>query len=348
MPEKPAGKTPARANSKRSLRYEVTVMTQNLYFGAELTPIFAATSPAELITAVAKGWAQVEASAIDERAAKIAQEIAAYRPDLVAFQEVAQWSTGPPGAMTIKYDFLEAILQTLLKQAIFYVPLAVKNDLDQTAPLDAVGNLVRIVDREAVLLRIDSPSAQVRPYGVQAETYPTLFPISNPVFGSLSVPRSWIAVDAAIHDRSFRFIGTHLESFSAEIQMAQAAELLAGPGNTDLPVILAGDFNSNANYKPGDPPADGNTPTYNRLIASGLRDVWATVNPGVLGNTGCQRPDLRNSASELYERIDLILTCDRITPMMAKLVGDKPGNRTSSGLWPSDHAGVVATLQIPA
>jgi hypothetical protein len=28
-----------------------------------------------------------------------------------------------------------------------------------------------------------------------------------------------------------------------------------------------------------------------------------------------------------------------------ELVGDKQADRTPSGLWPSDHAGVVATLQ---
>jgi hypothetical protein len=27
-------------------------------------------------------------------------------------------------------------------------------------------------------------------------------------------------------------------------------------------------------------------------------------------------------------------------------VGDQPGDRTPSGLWPSDHAGVIATLKI--
>jgi hypothetical protein len=29
-----------------------------------------------------------------------------------------------------------------------------------------------------------------------------------------------------------------------------------------------------------------------------------------------------------------------------KLVGEKPSDRTPSGLWPSDHAGVVASLRL--
>jgi endonuclease/exonuclease/phosphatase family metal-dependent hydrolase len=336
------------ADTKRNSRYSVTVMTQNLYFGAELTPIFAATNPAHLIAGIATAWAQVEASGIEQRAALVAEEIAASKPDLVGLQEVAQWSVGASGAMVIKYDFLEVILRTLLEHGVFYVPLAVKNDLDQTAPLDAAGTLVRIVDRDVVLLRISLPSAQVRPYNVQTKTYSTLFQIPNPLFGSLRAPRSWIAVDANIDDRRFRFIETHLESFSAEVQLAQAEELLAGPGNTALPLILAGDFNSNANSRPGDPPSESNTPTYPKLIANGLRDVWTITNRGDPGNTGCQQPDLRNPVSQLSERIDLLLTRGGVTPVKAKLAGDKPSSRTSSGLWPSDHAGLVATLEIPA
>jgi hypothetical protein len=30
----------------------------------------------------------------------------------------------------------------------------------------------------------------------------------------------------------------------------------------------------------------------------------------------------------------------------AEVVGDDPADRTTGGLWPSDHAGVVATLRI--
>jgi hypothetical protein len=34
----------------------LTVMTQNLYFGAELTPVFAAASAPEMISSVATAW----------------------------------------------------------------------------------------------------------------------------------------------------------------------------------------------------------------------------------------------------------------------------------------------------
>jgi len=35
------------------------------------------------------------------------------------------------------------------------------------------------------------------------------------------------------------------------------------------------------------------------------------------------------------------------TPVAADVVGEESADRTPGGLWPSDHAGVVATLASP-
>jgi endonuclease/exonuclease/phosphatase family metal-dependent hydrolase len=324
----------------------VTVMTQNVYFGTGLAPVFTATSQVEVIAAVAAAWRQVEASTIDERAGRIAEVIAAEAPDLVALQEAAQWLAGNGATMTPKYDFISSILQALQAHDLFYVPIAITHNFDRTAPIDGTGNQVRLVDRDAVLLKIGGGAAQVRPYNIQSERYSTLMPITSPILGSLTAPRGWIAIDATIGNSNFRLINTHLESYDARVQMAQAAELVAGIGHTSLPLIMAGDFNSNANQKPGDAPANENTPTYRSLIAGGLQDVWASVNPGDPGNTCCQHADLANEASALFERIDLMLTRGGVTPIAAKLVADQPSARTAGGRWPSDHAGIVAQLKI--
>ena len=45
-------------------------------------------------------------------------------------------------------------------------------------------------------------------------------------------------------------------------------------------------------------------------------------------------------------RIDLVLTRGAVSVQDIKVVGDRAIDRTSSGLWPSDHAGLVATLRI--
>ena len=53
------------------------------------------------------------------------------------------------------------------------------------------------------------------------------------------------------------------------VQAAQANEILQGPANTTLPVVLVCDCNSNAN----------GTGTYGNLITAGFEDAWNQTNP---------------------------------------------------------------------
>ena len=46
----------------------------------------------------------------------------------------------------------------------------------------------------------------------------------------------------------------------------------------------------------------------------------------------------------LTQRIDVVLVRGGLTAGGAALVGDDKKDRTASGLWPSDHDGVVATV----
>lgn len=319
----------------------VTVMTWNVYFGMDVGPVRSATNPADAIAAVATAWRQVQSTNIPERAEKIAKEIARTKPDLVGLQEVAQFFITAAGNTIIEYDFLESIIRALSKLGLCYVTLTIKNNLDQTGPLDTEGTFVRFLDRDAVLIRIE-PTTRVRPHGVRSESFSTLYQVSSPLLGPLTVPRSWIAVDATIDGSKFRLIETHLESLSPTVLEGQARELLTGPAKAEFPVILLGDFNFNAEING----PDAGT-TYVELIAGGFEDVWTTLKGNKFGATCCQHPDLLNVDSELHSRIDLILIRGGATAIDVKLVGEKPDDRASSGLWPSDHAGVVATLLMP-
>ena len=55
---------------------QVTVMSQNLYLGTDLNPIFAAANPFALFAAVGAAWGQVQANDFPARAQVIANEIA--------------------------------------------------------------------------------------------------------------------------------------------------------------------------------------------------------------------------------------------------------------------------------
>jgi hypothetical protein len=63
------------------------------------------------------------------------------------------------------------------------------------------------------------------------------------------------------------------------------------------------------------------------------------------GFTCCQDSTLLNQKSLLDERIDLIFARDIALQRVVTRTGlDKPGQKTASGLWPSDHAAVFASL----
>jgi hypothetical protein len=75
---------------------------------------------------------------------------------------------------------------------------------------------------------------------------------------------------------------------------------------------------------------------------STYNDVWQEIFPSVPGLTCCQNESDNNTVSELYQRIDLILTLGNIEGQRIALFGADPSTRTPDGLWPSDHAGVAA------
>ena len=170
-------------------------------------------------------------------------------------------------------------------------------------------------------------------------TVPTI--IGVPV----ALPWAWASVDVTRSGRSFRFATTHLDPISGVAQQLQANEFLAGPGSTTLPIVWVGDFNSNAEGTviTGVPSA---TATYSRSSPRATADAWSARNPSDPGFTCCQATNLLNPTSTLTERVDLVLTRGPFHVGKASLVGDEASDRLASGLWPSDHAGVVVTLEL--
>ena len=129
-------------------------------------------------------------------------------------------------------------------------------------------------------------------------------------------------------------INTHLDPTVEAIRNAQAAEIPQGPANTHLPVIITGDMN-----------AIPKSTTYNLFIENCFQEVWHKVGKGP-GFTAHQDADLLNNLSELSERIDYVWFDNGWKPIKADLVGEVKSDRTFTGLWPSDHAGLSARLKL--
>jgi endonuclease/exonuclease/phosphatase family metal-dependent hydrolase len=320
-----------------------SVMTQNLYLGGDINPAAAIVSgnPTAIVTEVTKLWASVRATNFNERAVAIANEVAATQPTLIGLQEAETWRTGPfngPGipATNVEYDYIPTLLNALAAKGLHYEVVAESTNFDAEAPgFTAPGVLqdIRITDHDAILARTDLPVSQLQLSNATAQQFAAVLHL-----GPIALPRSYVSVDAQIRGKSFRFITTHLDPISPVIQVAQADELLSGPADTDLPVVMAGDFNSNAD--------NSSTASYSHLIGGGFVDAWSATRSDV-GNTCCQAADLRNAVSELDHRIDLVLfRGEDIEPEGASLIGDQVADKTPSGLWPSDHAGVIGQLAL--
>lgn len=325
----------------------VKVMTRNMYFGADLTRSIVAPTIPDFLAANAQIWANVQHSDLNARARLVAREIAQERPDLVGLQEVSQWLSGPfndpADATTVELDQLVS-LQFWLE--VYGAPYRVVKSQPQIAIEAPAGapylKDYRLVDRDVILA-----PARVR-HGVMLKNpaganFATNLTIPNGIGQSIAVLRGWASVDVKARGRSFRFVNTHLESFHPLVRAAQAAELVApgGPvGSAPGSAVLVGDINSD----PLDAPPDNFA--FATLIGAGMTDTWAAAHPGDPGLTCCfsELVDDPSPAGVFDQRIDHVLTRGAVDVLDARLVGVDPANRTTGGLWPSDHAGVVTRL----
>jgi hypothetical protein len=120
---------PAVADAKKKGKggQKVTVMTRNLFLGADLGPALEAQSIPEAIDGAGQIWNEFQSTKFPERAAPLAREIKESKADLVGLQEVATWFKQTPSdggsppispigtpATDVEQDFL-ALLQQELK-----------------------------------------------------------------------------------------------------------------------------------------------------------------------------------------------------------------------------------------
>jgi endonuclease/exonuclease/phosphatase family metal-dependent hydrolase len=305
--------------------HRITVETRNLFVGFDAAALtFGAITPAQ-------AWTDVLLSDPEGRAAAWADEIVRARPDVVGLQEATLYQTGPlldpAPATTVAFDFVDLLVGALAERGLTYVPVATVRNLVAEVPVGPPFFLdVRLTDRDVLLVRDDPQTGRLKVLGADSGTFAAALPA-----GGLTFTRGWTSVDVKLHGRTVRVVNTHLEAFHEGVRFAQAAELLAGPAANPGPTILVGDFNSG-------PPAG---PTY-AFLTSRFADVWPAVGAGA-GLTCCH--DDLTPAIPYDSRIDLVLAEDGIAPVSADVIGDVPA--PSFPFFPSDHAGVVATVELP-
>ena len=341
------------------------VMQYNIYLGTDLGPILAATTEQDFLVAAVRAYAELQQTDFPARAGKIADQIAAVRPDVIGLEEAAIWSvsapfdptTGQGAPAVVQYDFLALVLDSLQARHLHYVAASVVRTSDVSAPVptafDASGNptafaLVRFQDGDAILVKTG-----VHFRDAQNGKYQAFIPLS--LLGTQTgLYRGWCSVKVTVDDRTFHFVASHLEAENGQINYLQAQELLGLLDQVRDPVIWVGDFNSGPGVS-----ADF-APTYALVTGAGFTDLWPVAHPhdpgltngpadgvGALDANGVLVP---YPALQLTTRIDLVLLRDRFgraRDVHAAIFGNQPDDRTASGLWPSDHAAVGMVFELP-
>jgi endonuclease/exonuclease/phosphatase family metal-dependent hydrolase len=314
----------------------VTVATRNCYLGANLFRLLtAAMEGSEAVRAAVNDLVRtVDRSHVAERMDAVAAEIERTEPDLVGLQEVALIRTGEPTAGTtptatdVRYDFRETLTAALDERDLPYRVVAAieTTDFQLPATVDGERRAVRLTDR-ALLLAHESVATE----SVTMGRFDAAVSLSDGE-RAITVERGYLLADATVGGTRLTTCNTHLESASAGTRLEQATELEALLADREDPVALVGDLNSG----PG-----GSRGAYDHLTGP-FRDAADGV-----GNTCCHAAGLRNDEASLTARIDHVLVRGAMGATDVTRVGADPANRIDvdgDRLWPSDHAGVVATL----
>ena len=386
--------------AKATEPYQVTVMSRNLYLGAdvgvalELIPDFPAA--AQFM------WNQVKQTDFTKRANKLAAEAALDKPALIGVQEATTWYCKKNlwSKKVAVFDFLDQFVQATRSTGTPY-SIASFDGVAAFNPgysIAAIPYLTKVEDPDlfpslfgsksaacgftigdAILVR-DDLKENIKKVG--NSEYDATYSIVPTI---MTIYRGYTWVDYQVNDSLVRVISTHLESIWDENKVPnsalQAAQLIEDLKSSKMPLIVMGDFNAD----PRDPrpigeanpglqpvvsevcptPGAASCNAYQAMIEAGFtnsspdaRDAkYFTWGAGALLNG----PDPKRAASAqefgnqygFTDRLDYIFTKNVYATTSSKLIGNIYPD--GSSIWDcgdekcfaSDHAGIVATIEIP-
>jgi endonuclease/exonuclease/phosphatase family metal-dependent hydrolase len=336
------------ADARASRPPRLNVMTQNLYLGSGLIAAAVAPDRPTFEQRAATIWQNAQATDFPSRAKRLARLIKRANPDLVGLQEVTRWFRSPNGVKDgsatrsniLVYDFLKSLLRELGKAGAKYKVAASDGLPTNIEAPTALGYDIRFQLGDVILAKRERGLSIRRKSFRQ---YKAQFAI-NTQGGPFATKRAWVAVDATFKGKRFRFVNTHLESEVPPTRLQQAIELVSktGPLRVKGQKILVGDFNSDPKGRVD--AAD----SYKAIARAGFRDAWLKAGKGQGLSADAPNNELLRSPIPLRykERIDDSFAKPALPVLKAQLVGLKPADRTPSGLWPSDHAGLAVTYRL--
>ena len=325
---------PATAPAKKQ---DLKVMVRNVYLGADLIPLATAQNREEFERNAAQRYQTVLRNDFATRAKWLAAEIRATKPHVVGLQEAAIWRTGPKDdgatrANNVVYDSAEVLLKELANRNQRYKVVRGRDWFDFEAP--TVEQDVRLTQRDVILVRKGVKKLKLGRTFVGG--FDNTFDPPT-VVGVAEQNRGWVGVDGSLAKRKFRFVTTHLEAYSPDIAEQQMEQLLreAFPSRKRQGILM-GDFNSAPAGNANDRGTSRDAIAYYEAIDAGF------VNPLPKRATCCFAEDLLSTSERLETWIDHIVVRPRVRLLRSGIVGTEQ----IDGIYPSDHAGIHATLRL--
>jgi len=386
--------------AKSAEPYQVTVMSRNLYLGAdvgvalELIPNFPAA--AQFM------WDQVKKTDFNKRVLKLAGEAAAEKPDLIGIQEATQWYCKKNlwDEKIVVFDFLKQFIDATKVTSVSY-ELATANGISAFNPgysIAAIPYLTKVKDPDvfpaifnsdtaacgftigdAILVRSDLASSIKQVGNTEYDQIYSIVPTIMKIY------RGYTWVDYQVSDSVVRVVSTHLESIWDENKVPnsaiQARQLVSDLASAKMPLIVLGDFNADyRDPRPIDAPNPGLQPVvseacpisgssecnaYQTMIDAGFANAspdakdpkffsWGAG--ALLDGPDPDRAAVAKSYGNQYgftDRLDYVFTKNVYANSSSKMIGNVYPD--GSSIWDcgnkkcfaSDHAGVVATIELP-
>ena len=239
----------AAAKGKKN-GHQLTVMTRNLYLGADLTPALQASTVDGAVDAAFQIEQQVHRTKFPSvRAALLAKEILKVKPDVVGLQEAAWWRTGPYDLSAVTGgpkatqtdpqggDFLTDLLTQLNKgskkgmkgsaaaakkksKPLQYKIAIVKPEFDFELPVNQGSGGLGVCPAQCHNERLTMRDAILVKKGVKVShatsgTFNTL--LREKVGGAVNVDvtRGWAAADVKVSGRKVHVVDSHFEAFDS-------------------------------------------------------------------------------------------------------------------------------------
>ena len=360
----------------------ITVMSRNIYLGADVG--VALELIPDMPAAAQFMWDQVNKNDFSKRSIALAAEIKEYQPDVIGLQEAAIWycKKNAWSKKTEVFNFTDQLLEALggdyvlaskdgttafnpgysINPIPFLTMVKDSTRFQKLFGQDKAACGFQIGDALAIKKNLADQVIQVgnTEYEASYSIVPTL----------MTIYRGYTWADINIANIPVRFVSTHLESIWDENKVPnaakQATQLISDLKETNMPLVVIGDFNSDPrDPRPANAANPGLQPTasdicpagdskcnaYRLMVGAGFNDAGPDSSEPTTYTWGMNAlltgpdPDRLKSAQSMgneygfTDRLDYIFTKNGVVVSTSQIIGYKAPYAT-------DHAGVLAEFTI--